>query len=128
MPGAKMKLLIVDDDVSLRMSFSQLFAQLGYSVRSAADGFAALSEIRRDKPDIILSDLEMPGMSGFELLREVDQRFPAITLIAMSGAFSGNLVPRGVAAAAFYAKGTNLPSLLRIVEAANLGRPSQVAN
>ncbi len=128
MPSAKIKLLIVDDDVSLRRSLSQLFSELGYSVRSAPDGFTALSEIRLDKPDIVLSDLEMPGMSGFELLREVGRRFPTIALIAMSGAFSGNHVPRGVAAAAFYAKGTNLPSLLRIVESADVALPSQVAN
>jgi CheY-like chemotaxis protein len=116
MSGAKTKLLIVDDDVLLRTSLSQLFTELGYSVRSAADGLAALSEIRREKPDILLSDLQMPGMSGFELLSEVHQRFPSILPVAMSGAFAENVVPPGVIAAAFYAKGSNLDSLLQMVK------------
>jgi CheY-like chemotaxis protein len=119
------KLLVVDDDLLLRMSLSKLFTILGYSVRSAADGFSALSEIRKEIPDIILSDLNMPGMSGFELLSVARHRFPAIHLIAMSAAFSGNGVPPEVTAAAFYEKGTNLDSLLQIVEdMALLPRPS----
>src|SRR3984957_3529079 len=116
-PNMKVKLLIVDDEWSIRMSFSQIFTEFGHSVRSAKDGFSALSEIRQETPDIILSDLNMPGMSGFELLSVVRRRFPSIRLIAMSGMFSGDGVPPGVAADAFYEKGTNLGSLLQIIEA-----------
>jgi CheY-like chemotaxis protein len=115
MAGTTMKLPIVDDDVSLRMLLSQILAEIGYSVQSAADGFAALSEIQREIPDILLSDLDMPGMSGSELLLEVHQRFPSIGPLAMSGAFAGNVVPPGVIAAAFYSKGSNLASLLLMV-------------
>ena len=57
-------------------------------MRSAEDGFSALEEIRRLTPDVLLSDLNMPHMSGFELLSVVRRRFPAIYAIAMSGAFS----------------------------------------
>jgi CheY-like chemotaxis protein len=67
---------------------SMVLTEIGYSVRSAQDGFSALVEIRKDVPDIILSDLNMPGMSGFELLSVVRRRFPSIRVIAMSGAFS----------------------------------------
>lgn len=119
MPTAKTKLLIVDDDVSLRTSLAQIFSKLGYSVQSAADGRTALSEIRRERPDILLSDLCMPGMSGFELLSEAHRRFPGICLIAMSGSFSGSVIPPGVTAAAFYEKGSSLLCLLRIVGAMN---------
>ena len=117
MPYAQAKLLTVDDDPSLRMSLSHIFTELGYSVRSAEDGFSALFEIRQEIPDIILSDLNMPGMSGFEFLSVVRRRFPAIHVIAMSGAFSGDGVQAGVAADAFYEKATGLGSLLQIVEA-----------
>jgi CheY-like chemotaxis protein len=116
MPSAKVKLLIVDDEVALRMSLSQILIGFGYSVRSAEDGFSALIEIRNGIPDIILSDLNMPGMSGFEFLSVVRRRFPAIRVIAMSGTFSGGVVPPGVVADAFYEKGTNLSSLLQIVQ------------
>lgn len=117
MPNAKVKLLIVDDEVSLRSSLSQIFTSFGHSVRSAEDGFSALDQIRNEMPDILLSDLNMPGMSGFELLSVVRRRFPAIQVIAMSGAFSGNTVPPGIAADAFYEKGSSPGTLLEIVRA-----------
>jgi CheY-like chemotaxis protein len=126
MPDAKAKLLIVDDEMSLRRSLSQIYSIFGYSVRSAGDGFEALSEIQKDVPDILLSDLNMPGMSGFELLSVVRRRFPAIQVIAMSGAFSGNGVPLGVAADAFYEKGSNPGSLLEIVKLMVQGKRSSV--
>ena len=109
-------LLIVEDDASLRISLSQIVAGFGYIVRSASDGFSALLEIRQMVPDLILSDLYMPGMSGFEFLSVVRRRFPAIKLIAMSGAFSSAGVPPGLAADAFYEKGTSLGTLLHIAE------------
>lgn len=97
--------LIVDDDVLVRTTLSAIFDDAGYQVRSAADGFSALAEIKYESPDLLLSDLNMPGMSGFELLSVVRRRFPEILVIAMSGGFSGNEVPHGVAADAFYEKG-----------------------
>jgi len=109
-------MLIVDDEPSIRTSMSQVLTEMGYSVRSAEDGFSALVEIRKEIPEIILSDLSMPGMSGFELLSLVRRRFPSIWLIAMSGAFSGDEVPSGVAADAFYQKGSGIRSLLKIID------------
>lgn len=117
MPNAKVKLLIVDDEVSLRTSFSLVFTTFGHSVRSAEDGFSALGQIRMEMPDILLSDLNMPRMSGFELLSVVRRRFPAIKVIAMSGAFSGDTVPVGIVADAFYEKGSSPGALLEIVRA-----------
>jgi len=123
MPDAKIDILIVDDHAALRSSLSHIFGGLGHSVRSAEDGFSALFEIRQKVPDILLSDLNMPGMSGFELLSVVRRRFPAIRAIAMSGACSGEGLHLGVAADAFYEKGTGLGSLLRIVH--DMAHPNQ---
>jgi DNA-binding NtrC family response regulator len=118
------KLLIVDDDPSIRTSIAQVLTEIGYFVRSAHDGFSALVEIRKVIPDIILSDLNMPGMSGFEFLSVVHHRLPSIRLIAMSGAFSGDEVPSGVAADAFYQKGSGVRSLLKIIE--GLAQPERL--
>ena len=65
---------------------------------------------------MILSDLNMPGMSGFEFLSVIRRRFLPIPVIAMSGAFSGDEVPPGIAADAFYQKGRGVSSLLKIIE------------
>lgn len=116
MPCTKDRLLIVDDEPSIRESLSFVLAEIGYPVRAAEDGLSALMEMRKETPDMILSDLNMPGMSGFEFLSVVRHRFPAIPVIAMSGAFCGNEVPSGVAADAFYQKGSGVRSLLMIVE------------
>ncbi len=116
MPCTKERLLIVDDEPSVRDSMSWVLTEIGYSVRAAEDGLSALIEIRKEIPDMILSDLNMPRMSGFEFLSVVRRRFPAIPLIAMSGAFCGNEAPSGIAADAFYQKGSGVRALLRIIE------------
>jgi CheY-like chemotaxis protein len=117
MPNTKAKLLIVDDESTIRLSMSHTLTEVGFCVRSAEDGFSALAELRKEIPDILLSDLNMPGMSGFELLAVVRRRFPAIQTIAMSGSFCGDEVPSGVAADAFYPKGSSVGCLLRIIAA-----------
>ncbi|MGD0629000.1 MAG: response regulator [Terracidiphilus sp.] len=116
MPDTKANLLVVDDEPSNRMSLACLLEQLGYRVRTAEDGLSALLKLGEEVPDILLSDLHMPGMSGFELLAVVLRRFPGLRTIAMSGAFCGDEVPCGVAADAFYQKGSGVGSLLRMIE------------
>jgi len=116
MPGATERILIVDDKESIRTTMSLALNEMKYRVRSAEDGLSALREINRENPDILISDLNMPGMSGFELLSVVRRRFPAILVVAMSGAFSGNEVPSGVPADAFYQKGSSTSALLQILK------------
>ena len=116
----KPKLLIVDDEPSTRTLLTQIFNNLGHDVDTAEDGFSALEQIRSEVPDVLLSDLNMPGMSGFELLSVVRRRIPKIYVIATSGAFSGDEVPHGIAADAFYGKATGLPSLFQLVKSAAL--------
>jgi CheY-like chemotaxis protein len=116
MPDRKVSILIVEDEESVRTSLAEILRGLGHRVRCASDGLAALIEIRQEIPEILISDLNMPGMSGFELLSAVRQRFPAIRVIAMSGAFSGDQVPCGVTADAFYEKGNGVTVLLTAIE------------
>jgi CheY-like chemotaxis protein len=116
MPESKNNLLLVEDDVELRTLLTVILSRSGYKVRAAEDGFAALAEMRLNMPDVVLSDLYMLGMSGFELLSVIRRRFPAVRVTAMSSAFSGGDIPAGVAADSFYQKATSIPTLLRILE------------
>jgi CheY-like chemotaxis protein len=113
---------VVDDDAAVRDSLMMVLQPAGYSVNVAIDGFDALLQLKKSLPQIVISDLNMPRMSGFEFLSVVRRRFPQISVIAMSGAYpSGDVVPGGVIADAFYAKGRSNPEvLLQIV--ANLIR------
>jgi CheY-like chemotaxis protein len=112
----KNSVLVVDDDALLRESLTMVLQETGHEARCAHDGISGLLEIRGQFPDVILSDLNMPGMSGFEFLSMVRRRFPQIRVIAMSGAYSGTDVPAGIAADAFYAKGSGVEILLKLVD------------
>lgn len=117
MPTIRANVLIVEDEAPIRALLSAILNQSGYGVRSAEDGFSALAELRKEVPDVLLSDLNMPSMSGFELLSVVHCRFPAMRVVATSGAYSDYSVPSGVAADAFYEKGAPVSCLLEILEA-----------
>jgi CheY-like chemotaxis protein len=106
-------ILIVDDEAIIRESTSILLRAAGYEAYTAQDGFDALLQLANVTPDVIISDLNMPHMSGFEFLSVVRRRFPEIAVIAVSGAYdSGDQVPGGVIADAFYAKGAHRPEEL----------------
>ena len=98
------RILVVDDDPSVLTLSALVLADHGYEVKTAVDGFDALAKLQKALPDVIISDLRMPNMSGFELLSVVRRRFPHIPAIAISGEYNG-LMPVGVLADAFFAKG-----------------------
>jgi CheY-like chemotaxis protein len=103
---SKLQILVVDDDPAVREVMASLLNDAGYDVNTATNGFDALAQLQRVIPELIISDLHMPLMSGFELLSVVRRRFPDIPVIAVSGAYeSGDHVPGGIIADAFYAKG-----------------------
>jgi len=110
---SKRQILVVDDDPSVCEAVATLLISAGYDVTTAEDGFAALLQLRKVMPDVVVSDLDMPNMSGYELLSVVRRRFPDILTVAMSGAYQGCDVPRGVVADSFFSKGGRPKVLLR---------------
>jgi two-component system response regulator YesN len=83
-----MKLLILDDDAQIREGIRKGidWKSLGFTeVRSAADGFSGLEAVREMSPDIVLSDVRMPGMDGLEFLHEVKSLYPGIKVALISG-------------------------------------------
>ena len=127
---------MVEDDHLLRDIGRMLLAAQGYEVLSAEDGFEGLAALKQSLPDIIISDLRMPNMNGFEFLSVVRRRFPTIPVIAVSGEFSGLSQPESVLADAFFSKGDYQPAQLfeKIVELLHelptrprVGKPSGAA-
>ena len=78
------KVLVVDDDVSVRELVRALLSQGGYDVREAADGELALSSLANEHFDIVLVDILMPRKEGLETIIELKQRFPGMIVFAMS--------------------------------------------
>jgi CheY-like chemotaxis protein len=113
---AKATILVVDDDPSIRFSLGQAFQFMGHSVRAAEDGFSALREMQETMPDILISDLNMAHMSGFELLCVIRRRFPSVYVIAMSAANFRGGIPAGIAADGFYEKSSAVVALLKTVD------------
>jgi len=111
------RLLVIDDEPSIRDLFQSSLSTEGYEVRVAKDGFAALAQMRGALPDLIVTDLKMPNMSGFEFLSIARRRFPQIPTIAISGEFQAAVEPLGVLADAFFAKPFRFEELLaKVVE------------
>jgi CheY-like chemotaxis protein len=109
--GFNYRILVVDDEERILLTSSKILELKGFEVRTATDGFAALVELRKALPDIIISDLQMPNMNGFELLSVVRRRFPHIPVIAISGEFDG-VTPPGLIADYFLSKGSYQPENL----------------
>jgi len=109
------RVLLADDDPVVRKLISRYLVAAGYVVRTAVDGLDALEKLRAGLPDLIISDLNMPRMSGIELLEVVRKRFPQIPVIVIS-AVAADEMPEQVAADAYYHKnGFGFEQLLQTI-------------
>ena len=78
------RILVVDDDQSLRWVTQAQLQQSGYQVDAASNGAEALERIRDTPPDLVITDLMMPGMSGVELLRNIRTEYPEVIVILVT--------------------------------------------
>ncbi|AKH68425.1 SpoIIE-like protein with response regulator receiver domain [Spongiibacter sp. IMCC21906] len=85
MPKGQARLLIIDDDEAVRASLAVWFEQSGFVVSQASGGAQALTCCAAQLPNLILCDLNMPGMTGLELLKQLATAHPKIPVIIVSG-------------------------------------------
>ncbi|WP_245724552.1 ATP-binding protein [Micromonospora citrea] len=88
LPGAR--ILVADDNADMRAYLARLLAGQGWRVETVGDGRQALEAIRRDRPDLVLTDVMMPDVDGFELVRRLRQQadtreLPVVVLSARAG-------------------------------------------
>ena len=81
---SELNVLVVEDDQVLRASFQQLLSYLFAEVDAAVDGQDALDQLAEKNYDIVLTDLRMPRMSGFQLLQEIRQQSPQQPIVVIS--------------------------------------------
>ena len=79
------KLLLVDDEEDFITTLAERLRLRNYDVRVVTSGEAGLSEIQKERPDIVLLDLKMPGMGGLETLEKIKAENPAIEVIMLTG-------------------------------------------
>jgi putative two-component system response regulator len=96
------RILVVDDNPSIAALMSSLLQMRGYEVVTAGDGNAAEDEVRRQAPDLILSDVRMPGKSGYDLCRDLkdDPATRLIPFVLITGLSDGAEKLRGIEAGA----------------------------
>src|SRR5437870_2590358 len=78
------KVLVVDDSAVDRRRAIKLLANDGLTVLSAANGVEALEVFKREIPDVVLTDMQMPEMDGLQLVQEIRARYPSVPVILMT--------------------------------------------
>jgi CheY-like chemotaxis protein len=81
----KLKILVVDDDENIREVLSDLLLLEGYEILLAEDGEQALLIFEEILPDVVITDLGMPGISGWEVARRIKSKDPSKKVIVISG-------------------------------------------
>jgi CheY-like chemotaxis protein len=113
------RVLVVDDDAVVRRAISRLLGRSGCTVVEAADGVEAVDAVRAGGCDLIVSDLRMPRMDGWELLEwlaaEVPELLPRVVLLSGDGGGDSEIRTGGVAVP-LLAKPYVPEALLRVVE------------
>jgi CheY-like chemotaxis protein len=86
-----LKILVIEDDTLTRMTLCRQLQKMGYLTVEACNGFMGLTQFKRERPDIVFTDIVMPDKEGIATIHELRAIDPKARIIAMSGG-QGNLI------------------------------------
>src|SRR5436190_6061955 len=114
----KSRILVVDDEANARTALAELLRDEGYAVETAGDGFKALGKVSDFDPDIVLTDLKMPGMDGLELLRKLRTEDEERVVVVMTafGAIESAVAAMKEGAADYLATPINVTELTLVLK------------
>ncbi len=114
----KSKILVVDDEDALRTVLSSELESEGYEVRTAADGQEAIAQLEKDSYQLMLLDIKMPHMNGFEVLKFVKEKHPKTKVVMLTGFadLKNALESKKLGAEDFVSKPYDLVDLLTTIE------------
>lgn len=114
----KSKILVVDDEDALRTVLSGELVSEGYDVRTAADGDDAISNLQKENFDLVLLDIKMPRMNGFEVLKFVKEKYPRTRVVMLTGFadLKNAIESKKLGAEDFVSKPYDLVDLLTTIE------------
>jgi len=78
------RILVVDDEENARIGLSKLLSKEGFVVDSVSNGFEALNYLRQQDVNLIVTDINMPGMNGIAFLKELNKSFPHSNVIMVT--------------------------------------------
>ncbi|OQX23976.1 MAG: Fis family transcriptional regulator [Desulfobacteraceae bacterium IS3] len=111
------RILIIDDDDALRKSFHKLLTEEGYEAESAASGEAGLKIIRQSMPDLVIADMQLPGMNGFEIFKAIHAIEPRLPVIIMTayGTTESAIEATKMGAFDYILKPFEIPDMLSVI-------------
>jgi DNA-binding NtrC family response regulator len=114
----KSRILVVDDEANARTALAELLRDEGYATETAGDGFKALGKVAEFEPDIVLTDLKMPGMDGLELLRKLraEDEDRVVVVMTAFGAIESAVSAMKEGAADYLAKPINVTELTLVLK------------
>jgi CheY-like chemotaxis protein len=81
-------IVVIEDDPIMREALTDWLQAAGYGVRTAADGNAGLAAVKLAVPAVVITDIQMPGTSGADIIAELKRGYPDVAIIAISGLFN----------------------------------------
>src|SRR5688572_33200851 len=84
MANPRGRILVVDDEANARAALSEILRDEGYATETAADGFKALGKLEEFAPDVVLTDLKMPGLDGIKLMEKAQAAHSDATFVVMT--------------------------------------------
>ena len=117
---SKGRVLIVDDEANARSALAELLDDAGYSVSTAADGRTALLQLEQVDPDVVLTDLKMPGMDGLSLIERGRRMSPHTTFVVMTAFATIDTAVKAIklGAESYLTKPLELDAVMAIVDRA----------
>jgi DNA-binding NtrC family response regulator len=119
-PRPRGRILVVDDETNARNALAELLRDEGYTVETAPDGFKALPKLEEFAPDLLLTDLKMPGMDGIGLMRKAQEADSEVVSVVMTayGAVDTAVSAMRAGAADYITKPINFEELSIVLERA----------
>ena len=111
------KILVVDDELPIRKLLYEALTGKGYQVSSASSGEKAIVLLKKQRPDLIILDIGMPGMSGIETLREIRSIDNKVDVVMMSGVATDEMEreAREIGVSDFLFKGLAVDRFIKVV-------------
>jgi CheY-like chemotaxis protein len=81
-------ILVIEDDPIMREALAEWIVAAGYDVRTAADGSVGLAAAELEPPDLVITDIHMPGKYGTAVIAKLKHRYPKVPVIAISALFN----------------------------------------
>jgi DNA-binding NtrC family response regulator len=114
----KSRILVVDDQEDLRTVLSNELSSEGYDIETASDGDEAIASVQKSRFDLVLLDIKMPKVDGFEVLRFIKKNSPAVKVIMLTGFadLKNAIESKKLGAEDFVSKPYDLVDLLTTIE------------